>query len=209
MADVFAPLLEIIQQEQEEKNQGHVWLMDAFPVALAKQGNRFKARVARELADAGYCSTKKLYYVGVRVPSVGRRQAGALPNPEYRGVTGASCHDGTVFDQIRPELNHTELYGDKAYHRSDAKEVNETQHLTVLTPVKKPKGQRYLEPQDQWLSTAVARVRQPIETLFGGIEQQTGSECAGKVRSYSGLMVSVFGKWAAALFFWNYLRVSS
>ncbi|MDO9140541.1 MAG: transposase [Methylobacter sp.] len=125
------------------------------------------------------------------------------------GFTGASCHDGTVFDQIRPELTHNELYGDKAYHRSDAKDVRETQNLTVLTPVKKQKGQRYLEPQDQWLSTAVSRIRQPIETLFGWIEQQTGIECAGKVRSYSGLMVHVFGKLAAALFFWNYLRVSS
>ncbi|MDP2098388.1 MAG: IS982 family transposase [Methylobacter sp.] len=209
VADVFAPLLDIIQQEQEEKNQGQVWLMDSFPVALAKQGHRFKAHVARELADAGYCSTKKLYYYGVRVHIVGRRQAGTLPNPEYIGVTGASCHDGTVFDQIRPELTHNELYGDKAYHRSDAKDVRETQNLTVLTPVKKQKGQRYLEPQDQWLSTAVSRIRQPIETLFGWIEQQTGIECAGKVRSYSGLMVHVFGKLAAALFFWNYLRVSS
>ncbi|CAA9892444.1 hypothetical protein METHB2_70051 [Candidatus Methylobacter favarea] len=140
-------MLEIIQQEQEEKNQGQVWLIDSFPVALAKQGHRFKARVARELADAGYCPTKKLYYYGVRVHIVGRRQAGVLPNPEYMGVTGASCHDGTVFDQIRPELNRNELYGDKAYHRSDAKDVRETQNLTVLTPVKKQKGQVYLEPR--------------------------------------------------------------
>lgn len=47
VADVFAPLLEIIQQEQAEKNQGQVWLVDSFPAALAKQGHRFKARVAR------------------------------------------------------------------------------------------------------------------------------------------------------------------
>ena len=183
--------------------------MDSFPVALAKQGHRFKARVARELADTGYCSTKKLYYYGVRVHIVGRRQAGTLPTPEYIGVTGASCHDGTIFDQIRPELNRNELYGDKAYQRADAKTVQETQKLTVLTPVKKRKGQRYLEPQDQWLSTAVSRIRQPIETLFSWIEQQTGIECAGKVRSYSGLMVHVFGKLAAAMFFLNYLRVSA
>ncbi|TRW92028.1 transposase [Candidatus Methylobacter oryzae] len=81
--------------------------------------------------------------------------------------------------------------------------------MTVLTPVKKQKGQAYLEPQDQWLSTAVSRVRQPIESLFSWIEQLTGIECAGKVRSYNALMVHVFGKLAAALFFWNYLRVSA
>jgi len=208
VANIFAPMLEIIQQEQASKNHENAWLADSFPVALAKQGHRFKACVAKELADAGYCSTKKLYYYGVRVHVIGRRQAGTLPNPEYIGVTGASHHDGKVFDQIRPELTNNELYGDKAYQRPDAKDVRKTQNLTVLTPVKKQKGQKYLEPQDQWLSTAVSRIRQPIETLFGWIEEKTGIACASKVRSYNGLMVHVFGKLVAAMFFWNYLRVN-
>jgi hypothetical protein len=75
------------------------------------------------------------------------------------GVTGASEYDGKVFDNIRPVLNNNELYGDKAYQRPDAKQVEKEQKLTVLTPVKKQKGQKYLEPQEQWLSTAVSRVR--------------------------------------------------
>jgi hypothetical protein len=209
VADVFSPLLVLIQQEQEVKNPGQAWLIDSFPVVLAKQGHRFNACVAKELADSGYCSTKKLYYHGVRVHIIGRRQPGSLPIPEYIGVTGASDHDGKIFDQIRPQLHNNELYGDKAYQRPDAEDVRQAQNLTVLTPVKKQKGQHYLEPQDQWLSTAVPRVRQPIEALFAWIEEKTGIECASKVRSYKGLMVHVFGKLAAALFFWNFLRVSS
>lgn len=207
VADVFAPLLTLIQEEQAAKNSQQVWLIDSFPVALAKQGHRFKACVAKELADAGYCATKKLYYYGVRVHVVGSRQPGTLPTPDYIGVTGASNHDGKVFDQIRPYLHNNELYGDKAYQRPDAMAARQAQNLTVLTPVKKQRGQTYLEPQDQWLSTAVSRVRQPIEALFAWIEEKTGIECASKVRSYNGLMVHVFGKLAAALFFWNYLRV--
>ena len=152
---------------------------------------------------------KKLYYDGVRVHVVGRRQIGTLPSPDYIGVTGASSHDGQIFDQIRPVLANNELYGDKVYQRSDADEIRATQNLTVWTPIKKQKGQRYLEPQDQWLSTAVSRIRQPIETVFSWIEEKTGIECVGKVRLYNGLLVHVFGKLAAALFFWNYLRVSS
>ncbi|XVL53423.1 hypothetical protein ABXJ76_09230 [Methylobacter sp. G7] len=85
VADVFAPLLAIIQQEQESENNPQAWLVASFPVALAKQGHRFKAKVAPELADHGYCSTKKLYYYGVRVHVVGCVQAGTLPNPEYIG----------------------------------------------------------------------------------------------------------------------------
>lgn len=211
ISDVFAPLLEIIQEEQEKTRMGTTQplLIDSFPVALAKQGHRFKACVAPELANHGYCSTKKLYFYGVRVHVIGRRQAGTLPSPEYIGVTEASFNDGKIFDQIRRELVNEELFGDKAYQRPDAKEVEQKQNLRVLTPVKKTKGQKHLDANEQWLSTAVSRVRQPIETLFGWIEEKTGIEFAGKVRSYPGLMVHVFGRLAAAMFYWNKLRVSS
>ena len=124
-------------------------------------------------------------------------------------LTPASGHDGKVFDQIRPLLANEEVFGDKAYQRPDAKEVERNQNVTVLTPVKKKKGQKYLDADEQWLSTAVSTVRQPIETLFGWIEEKTGIECAGKVRSYQGLLVHIFGRLAAAMFFWNKLRTCS
>jgi hypothetical protein len=138
---VFAPLLALIQQEQEARDPGQVWLMDSFPIILARQGRRFDACVAKQLADSGDCSTRKWYYHGVRVHIIGRRQPGSLPVPEYIGVTGASDHDGKVFDQIRPQLHNSELYGDKAYQRPDAKDVRQAHNLTILTPVKKQKGQ--------------------------------------------------------------------
>jgi hypothetical protein len=36
VADVFAPLLALIQQEQEAMNPEQVWLIGSFPVALAQ-----------------------------------------------------------------------------------------------------------------------------------------------------------------------------
>ncbi|UVS60458.1 MULTISPECIES: hypothetical protein [Nitrosomonas] len=38
-----------------------------------------------------------------------------MSNSRYISVTGASDYDGKIFDQIRPQLHHNELYGDKAY----------------------------------------------------------------------------------------------
>jgi Transposase DDE domain len=209
MADIFVPLIERIQHERQQELMHACWLVDSFPVALAKQGHRFNARVAPEIADGGYCATKKLYYYGVRVHIVARRDKGTIPCPEFIGLTGASDYDGKVFDQIRPALSHNELYGDKAYARPDQDEVESSQQLIVMTPVKKGKGQAYLDATDKWFSRAVSSVRQPIETLFGWINEKTGIQCASRVRSYNGLMVHVFGRLAAALFFWNYLRVSS
>jgi hypothetical protein len=52
VADTFAPLLEIIVREQEVDGCNDAWLIDSFPVALAKHGHRFKAKVAPVLANA-------------------------------------------------------------------------------------------------------------------------------------------------------------
>ena len=117
-----------------------------------------------------------MFYHGVKVHVIARKQTGTLPSPEYIGVTAASFHDGKAFDQIRTERDEN-LYGDKAYKRPDEKWVEKDQNLTVLTPVKKKKGQKYLEADEQWLSRAVSGVRQPIETLFGWVEEKTGIEC--------------------------------
>lgn len=85
VADAFAPLLEMIQQEQTRPNRESVWLMDSFPVALARQGHRFKACVAKGLADAGYCPTKKLYYYGFGPMWLGTARPGRCQSPTILG----------------------------------------------------------------------------------------------------------------------------
>ncbi len=79
----------------------------------------------------------------------------------------------------------------------------------MMTPVKKPKSQVHLNAADAWLSRAVSRVRQPIESLFNWIEEKTGIEMASKVRSSQGLLVHVFGRLAAAMFVRNVLPQSA
>ena len=146
---------------------------------------------------------------GVRVHVVGRSQPGTLPQPEYIGITGASDNNGKVFAQIRPLLCHKELYGDKAYQLPDEEEFQHKQGLVVQTPLKKQKGQKYLDAADQLFSTAVSPVRQPIESLFAWIEQKSGIESASQVRSYASLMVHIFGRLAAVMFFWYHLKTCS
>lgn len=81
----------------------------------------------------------------------------------------------------------------------EATAVHQEKHITLLTPVKKKKGQAYLDAADQWLSTAISKIRQPIESFFNWLNEKTGIQIASKVRSYRGLMVHVFGKLTAAL----------
>ncbi len=92
-----------------------------------------------------------------------------------------------------------ECYADKAY-QVEAAPIHQEGLVTLLTPVKKEKGQTFLDAADQWLSTAISKVRQPIKSFFNWVQEKTGIQIASKVRSYRGLMVHVFGKLAAALF---------
>jgi hypothetical protein len=106
-------------------------------------------------------------------------------------------------------LHKKELYGDQAYNLPEEQEFWHQQGLAVPTPVNQQKSQEYLDAANRLFSTAVSRVRQPIESWFAWIEQQSKIESASKVRSCAGLMVHVFVRLAAALFFWSYLRLIS
>lgn len=207
IAEIFPALLEQLQREEKKSNNLSALLIDSFPVIMAQQGRRFKAKVAKEIASSGYCPTKKLYFHGVKIHIAGRYNSGSLPTPEYISMHGAADHDGKIFDQMRPVMCGETVFGDKAYIRPDAKQAAQEYSLKVLTPIKKEKGQQYLDTADRWLSKAVSSVRQPIESLFSWIEQKTGIECASRVRSYNGLLTHVFGRLTAALFYWNKLRV--
>ena len=121
--------------------------------------------------------------------------------PDYLGLTPASEHDLTAFRHIVSQLHGGELYLDKAYIDERLAQASKAdQDLALLTPIKKAKGQAYLDAADQWWSTAVSRVRQPIESLFNWIEEKTGIQRASKVRSSNGLLVHVFGRLAAAMY---------
>ena len=183
-----------------------IGLIDSMPVCLARQGHRFKAKVAPELASPGYCSTKKLYYYGVKIHLIGDRQPGTMPNPRFIGLTPAGMSDGLALEQIASVLPYQEVYADKAYEY-----LTQLSGLpfTVRTPIKKQKGQEHLDTADTQYSRAVSQIRQPVESIFNWIEEKTGIEIASKVRSYQGLLVHVFGRLAAAMFMRNALPQSA
>jgi len=52
---------------------------------------------------------------------------------------------------------------------------------------------------DKMYSRAVSQIRQPIEAFFNWIIEKVGIQNASKVRSEKGLLVHVFGRFAAAL----------
>mgnify|MGYP006912198920 FL=1 len=73
--------------------------------------------------------------------------------------------------------------------------------MEMLTPGKAIKGQREeLKQRDRvfydLFSTAVSKVRQPIESFFNWLNEKTTIQRAMKVISTNGLLVHIFGKLA-------------
>jgi hypothetical protein len=201
LSAVFPPLLNAFAPVWTGGSKaGLAFLLDSMPIILARGSRRFQAKVAREVADCGYCASKKLAYYGLKVHVLGIRQAGTLPHPDYLELTSARPHDLTVLDGITPYLRHGELYADKAYVSELLEAILASQELLLLTPTKKAKGQEKLSMFEQLWSTAVSRVRQPIESFFSWLERKTGIQIASNVRSLNGLLVHVYGRLSAAMY---------
>lgn len=174
-------------------------IVDSVPVILAAHGHSYRARVARDRADVGYCSTKKLRFHGVRLHVIAQRVSRGLPTPTQIWLCHASHHDSKAFLEQSPEVPATCLFVDLAYPTPEIRAQLKEQQTQLLAPQKKPKGGELTDEQKSY-NKLVRSLRQPIESLFNWIQEKTGIQTAGKVRSTDGLLVHCWGKLAVALF---------
>lgn len=177
----------------------HDHLIDSFPVMLASGGHAYSARVARDIADVGFCAAKKTYFHGVRLHTIAQRRFARLPNPSQIWLCEASHHDSTAARQQLLELPNTCLIADLAYPETEFETSLKDQNTRLLTGFKKPKG-KDLTKQEKYHNRLIAKFRQPIESLFNWINEKTNIQKASKVRSTEGLMLHCWGKLAVALF---------
>lgn len=178
---------------------------DSMPVITCS--HKRAGKVAPALTSKGYCATKKLHYFGVKVHVLGFRRPGSLPLPDSIGLSPASVHDLTAMRPILSACQGQDLFLDKAYCDRGLTQQLANQQTILYTPVKKkshtPLVLRQIDSAaDGLFSTAVSRLRQPIESLFNWLHQKTGLQNASFVRSEAGLLTHVFGKIAAALVLW-------
>lgn len=96
---VLFPLLvsELIKDLDRDKSEIPIVLTDSMPIITCS--HKRKPKVALDLIDKGYCSTKNLHYNGVKLHLLAKRRAQTLPLPEYLGITPASAHDLTALSR--------------------------------------------------------------------------------------------------------------
>jgi hypothetical protein len=206
LSEAFKNLADMLLSEYCPKDCDlNTSLMDSLPI-ITCSGKRYPS-VAKEITDKGFCSTKSMYYYGLKLHALAFHRPKHLPFPESIVITPASENDLNVHKQNWSDILNRSFYGDKIYYDTELLEnMENTYNSRILTPVKAIKGQS--EVTRQWdkayndlYSWNVSSIRQPIESLFNWIIEKTDIQRASKVRSTNGLLVHVFGKIAAAFIF--------
>jgi len=202
LAPAFMSLYEQVATRNLGKHELSLFsLMDSMPIVTCS-GKR-NAKVAREVANKGYCSTKSMYYYGVKLHALAYYQKGALPIPESIVITSASENDLNVFRDNWCSEKDRVYVADKIYQDAGNESfINDNYNSILLSPVKYPRGISVSEKQrnkaaDDLFNRAVSGIRQPIESLFNWLIERTNIQRASKVRSTAGLIAFIFGKLAA------------
>ena len=177
------------------------YIVDSCPIILAKGSRSGQAKVARELCEKSYNSSRKEWYYGMKLHAIVARKPGQLPVPLSMMTSGAAQHDLPAAKKILEDhllLKQGRLYADKAYADAAwAESLRKSHSLILLTPRKKRKGDVLISGDT--FSAFVSSIRQPIECFFNWLNRLTNIQSACLVRSLSGLLLHVFGRIAAAL----------
>ena len=203
LAPTFQVLYGLLLTDGGNDETIHSHLLDSMPIMVANQKRAKDARAARGLCRKGYCSSKGLYYYGVKLHALGQKQYEALPKMRMLRVTAACENDITVAKEWLSEVRNIEIFADKMYADANWSRELAAKGVHLYTPVKLAKGQQFLDAADAIFSRAVSRARQAIESFFNWIQQKTQIQFASKVRSDNGLIAFIFARLASLAFFYS------
>lgn len=151
-----------------------------------------------------------MYYHGLRLHVVGYRREGHLPHSCQIALSPASENDLKVFQRdCVPDLYlfNKNIFADKIYRNKACWDKEQEDKNNVLyAPIKSVKGateedmQRDRAANDLYFQ-AVSSVREPIEALFGWMNEKTSIQRTSECRSTSGLLIHTIGKVAIAFLY--------
>jgi hypothetical protein len=147
--------------------------MDSLPIITCS--SKRHPSVAIDIADKGFCSTKSMYYYGLKLHALAYHRPSHLPFPENIVITPASEHDLNVFRQEWNDIPNRTFYGDKIYHDKELlKDIENSYNSRILTPFKAVKNQAEViklwdKAANDIYSRSVSHIRQQIESLFNWI----------------------------------------
>jgi hypothetical protein len=177
----------------DEKNQKSKSIaIDSAPVIVAKQGRSSKARVAPNICNKGYNSSKKCYFYGFKLHLATYTKNRAPYLIAFAEITPASVHDIKILHRTIDSFKDFFIYGDKAY-RSKALQIRGRENGSeIITPMKKPKD-RCQNLCAKLMNSVISSTRQVIESTFSWLERRSGIFQASHLRSSKGIIRHVYG----------------
>ncbi len=178
----------------------NITIVDSMPIMLTKGSRAYKCKTANDISSIGYCSSKDIYYYGLKLHLIATHRIKKLATPKFVKITKASTHDLTAIKQELLTQKSTHLLADKAYSDKKTKNALSSIGTQLHTPVKFSRSKKELSSDEKVYSKLVSSFRQPIEVLFHWLIEISDIQNASKVRSTKGLIVHVFGRFSACLF---------
>ena len=184
-----------------------ILVVDSMPIILCKKHKKKEKMFAIGFADNGYCSSKDLYYYGVKLHSILVAQNNSLAHPFLFKINKASEHDLTAIKPLVNEIKDSTLVGDKAYVSKNFNSKLNKNNSDLVTPIKLSKNKKEYTENEKLFNKLVSSRRQCVEIFFSWINQITKIQNASKIRSFSGLIFHVYSRLAFCLISLNFLKI--
>ena len=171
------------------------FVMDSMPIVVAGHKRSSKAKAAAEICSKGYCASKGIWYYGAKLHILAQRNYKTMPTPAAMMTSKASVHDIDIGEEMLFDVHNIRVFCDMAYANKHWQDLMLTKNnVTIVTPIKRSKGQEQLSCADKLFSRAVSSVKQTIESLNNWLIEKTNIQRASKVRSAAGLTAFVFAR---------------
>lgn len=82
---------------------------------MAKGFRDHKCNTAKEISSVGFCSSKNLFYFGLKLHLTALFKNNQLASPLSMKITRAATHDLIAVKNDLLNLNHSELFADRGY----------------------------------------------------------------------------------------------
>ena len=165
--------------------------VDSMPLEICKFGRAKRSRICQETdgtrPDYGYCAVHKAHYFGYKIHAV------CTPNGTIKtfDISKASAHDIHYLGDLKGQLSHCVLVGDKGYlSRQHQQDLFDTAAIRLETPMRR--NQLDFTP----FSPVLRKARKRIETLFSQLCDQFMIR-RNYAKSFQGLSTRILSKFTA------------
>jgi Transposase DDE domain len=164
------------------------YFVDSMPLEVCKLGRAKRLRICQETEetrpDFGYCAAHKAYYFGYKLHAVCTPQ-GVIKTFD---LSKASTHDIHYLNDLKTQLDHCVLVGDKGYlSRQYQDDLFDTAAIRLETPM------RHNQHDYKPLNPLLRKTRKRIETLFSQLCDQFMMR-RNYAKSFQGLTTRVLSK---------------